>query len=324
MKNNFGITRIVDGSGFNQVVLKNNLTKEFINILPDYGARLNKVYLLIDGELTSIVKELTDTELKTNDQLFNNALLFPFAGRIKNGKYIFNDVNYQLPINYADENNACHGFLFKEKFDIVSENIYDDFAEVVLSFAQIKEYTGYPFIFKISVSYKMYASGEVAVNTEVENLNSTSMLFSEGWHPYYTFDDCVDDCTVEFMPNEKIELDTFNIPDGKKIQFNLAHHHKIDLKNKKLDDVFKFLTLKDRNEIILTSKKKNDSLIIWQQAGLDKYNYLVLYTPPDRKSIAIEPITSNINSFNSKEDVIILEAGSKWNSSFGFKTLKNK
>ena len=61
-----------------------------------------------------------------------------------------------------------------------------------------------------------------------------------------------------------------------------------------------------RNGVNLVSRKTGIILNIWQESSRNKYNYLVLYTPPDRKSIAIEPITSNIDSFNSKEDVIIL------------------
>lgn len=324
MKSKFEIIKAIDEIGFNQITIKNCFTNELISILPEYGARLNKAYLLVDDVLFSVIKELKVSELKTNDELFNNALLFPFAGRIKNGSYSFNDEIFYMPINYKTENNACHGFLYQEKFDVISEYIESDYAEVVLSFQQKKYYPGYPFTFNVFVSYKLNVSGEVTVSTQIENTNNTQILFSNGWHPYYTFENCVDDLIVEFSPNERIELDSNNIPNGNKNNFSLNHHQKIDLENKNLDDVFKLLPMNDRNEVILTSKKKTDKLKLWQQASIDKYNYLVLYIPPDRKSIAIEPITSNIDSFNNKEDVVILQAGAKWNSSFGFCIIKNK
>ena len=62
-----------------------------------------------------------------------------------------------------------------------------------------------------------------------------------------------------------------------------------------------------QTELIAQDKK----LIIWQETGDNKMNYLVIYTPPSRQSVAIEPLTSNINAFNNGEDLIILEPNEK-------------
>jgi len=51
---------------------------------------------------------------------------------------------------------------------------------------------------------------------------------------------------------------------------------------------------------------------------------LVLYTPPEKNSIAIEPITSNIDSFNNKEDIIYLNPGDRWTASYGFELNKKE
>ena len=64
-------------------------------------------------------------------------------------------------------------------------------------------------------------------------------------------------------------------------------------------------------------EKLNLNLQIWQDAGFNKYNYLVVYIPPDRKSIAIEPISSNINSFNNGEGLIILKPEEEFAASIG-------
>jgi aldose 1-epimerase len=67
----------------------------------------------------------------------------------------------------------------------------------------------------------------------------------------------------------------------------------------------------------LISNDQNIHLNIWQETGRNKYEYLVIYTPPDRKSIAIEPMTSNVNSFNNGESLIQLAPGKEYSSSFG-------
>lgn len=319
MTENFSIEHFKNSLNFNEVKIINRITGEHISIFPELGARLNSAYLLGNGKLISVLKELIKSNLTSNDDLFNNAKLFPFAGRINQGVYIFNDLIYQLPINYKDEKNACHGFLYKKKFEVTSEFVNEEFAEIELTYFQNRDYPGYPFKFKLVIRIGLTFSGEVIIYNEVENLSSTSMLFSDGWHPYYTFGNTVDDLIIHFSPNEKIKLNEVNIPNGEKLHYTLGTHQKIDLKDQKLDDVFKFLPMKDKHEIKIISKVTGCQLRLWQEAGINKYNYLVIYAPPDRKSIAVEPVTSNIDSFNNKEDLIILDAGNKWNASYGFK-----
>lgn len=323
MDTQFQIENIGEGSEFHQIIIKNSDTKEFISILPALGARLNAAHLSANGNLIPVLLELHNSNFKTNDELFNNAKLFPFAGRIRKGVYSFQNQTYQLPLNYIEEENACHGFLYQKKFDVISKNISQNFAEIELCYRSTESYDGYPFNFKVNVSHKLSDTGQVTISTTVENLCSNQILFSDGWHPYYTLGNSVDDLVIEFNGKEKIELNKFNIPTGSRLKLNNGDINKIEIADKKLDDVFKLSSKSGRNEVNLVSKKTGIILNIWQESGANKYNYLVLYTPSDRKSIAIEPITSNIDSFNNKEDIIILNPGNKWSASYGFELNKN-
>lgn len=323
MNTQFQIENIAEGTEFHQIIIKNIRTKEFISILPALGARLNGAYLNSNGDLIPVLSALHSSDFKSNDELFNNAKLFPFAGRIRKGVYSFQNQTYQLPLNYTEEENACHGFLYRKKFILKSKNIFENFAEVELCCRSAEECKGYPFSFIIIVTYKISDTGKVKISTKVENLGSNQMLFSDGWHPYFTLGNSVDDLVVEFSGKEKIELNKFNVPTGSRLKLNDGFINKIEIANKKLDDVFRLSSYSKTNEVNLVSKKTGITLNIWQESGTNKYNYLVLYTPPDRKSIAIEPITSNIDSFNNKEDIIILNPGNIWSASYGFELNKN-
>ncbi|PLW97237.1 MAG: aldose epimerase, partial [Marinilabiliales bacterium] len=59
----------------------------------------------------------------------------------------------------------------------------------------------------------------------------------------------------------------------------------------------------------LYSSKKNVSIHVWQETGLHKYNYVQIYIPPDRTTVAIEPMTSIADAFNHGEGLIILKPG---------------
>jgi aldose 1-epimerase len=323
MNTQFKIENIGEGTEFHQIIVNNTSTKEFVSILPALGARLNAAHLSSNGDLISVLSELHSSDFKTNDELFNNALLFPFAGRIRKGFYTFQNQNYQLPVNYSEEENACHGFLYIKKFQLLSKRITDDFAEIELSYRTDETTQGYPYLFSVNVIYRLSKAGEVTVLTRVENLSESSMLFSNGWHLYYTLGNSVDDWVVEFNSKEKIELNKFNVPTGSRVKFNNGDINKIEIADKQLDDVFKLSSENGTHYINLVSRKTETVLNIWQESGANKYNYLVLYTPPDRKSIAIEPITSNIDSFNNKEDIIILNPGNRWTASYGFELNRN-
>ena len=324
MNSHFQINSINENSDFHQLVIKNTNTNEYISILPKLGARLNAAYLKAQGKLVPVVVELINSDFKTNNQLFNNALLFPFAGRIRKGLYNYHNHDYQLPINYAEEENACHGFLYKQEFEVISKNISTQFAEVELSYSSLKDYQGYPFGFKIEVSYRLNENGEVIISTTVENTSKVQLLFSNGWHPYYKLGKSVEDLKIEFKGLEKIELNEFNVPTGNRVRLNIDKPVAFEMENKVLDDVYQLQSENDIHEIILTSKSTGLVLNHYQQAGPNKYNYLVLYTPPEKNSIAIEPITSNIDSFNNKEDIIYLNPGDRWTASYGFELNKKE
>ena len=318
MNSQFQIEEKNENTLFHQVNIKNKITGEFISILPALGARLNAAHLNSNEKLIAVLSELKSPDIKTNDELFNNAILFPFAGRIRKGYYTFQNQSYQLPLNYSHEGNACHGFLYDKKFVMVSKNISEEFAEVELSYYSSKINDGYPFLFNVAVVYRLSGNGQVTILTKVENQSRSEMLFSYGLHPYYTLGNSVDDLVLEFNAKEKIELDKFNVPSGARIQSNNGKPTQINLSEKELDDVFKLTSESGRNEIYLISKKTEVVLRIWQESGVNKYNYLVLYIPPHRKSIAIEPMTSCIDSFNNKEGLVIIEPEETWSASLGF------
>ena len=51
------------------------------------------------------------------------------------------------------------------------------------------------------------------------------------------------------------------------------------------------------------------------------FNYLQLYIPPDRSSIAIEPMTCSVDAFNNGDGLIILEVAEVIKASCGFELI---
>ena len=69
-------------------------------------------------------------------------------------------------------------------------------------------------------------------------------------------------------------------------------------------------------------KSDSKSLQIWQKAGDEQYNAIQIYTPPDRMSIAIEPMTAEPDTLNHHRDLIVLKPGEDRTFVFGAKFKK--
>ena len=82
----------------------------------------------------------------------------------------------------------------------------------------------------------------------------------------------------------------------------------IDLKGRILDAVFA-VQPSSKVEAKLYSPKKNVTLNVWQEGLKGGFTYMVVYIPPARDCIAIEPMTGNTDAFNSGDGLLVLEAG---------------
>ena len=79
------------------------------------------------------------------------------------------------------------------------------------------------------------------------------------------------------------------------------------LKDVSLDTGFYIVDQHQRAEIRL--RQKNKQLLYWQETGEGKFNFLQVFIPPARNSIALEPMTCNIDAFNNKDGLQILRPG---------------
>ena len=318
-ENKFSITE-KKGIHGTEIVVKNNLTKESLSILSDSGARLSELNLYNGEELLSVIKKIENVHSENRDDIFCNAKLSPFAGRIREGEFTFNSVVHQLVKNYPEENNACHGFVYDRKFGVIERTIDENYAACTLEYHYSGNLPGYPFAYVIQLTYHLSQDGLTCATT-IKNNSNQRIPLSDGWHFYFDLGIEIDNLKLKTENCELMELDSDMIPTGKSKMFSEFTEEKI-IDDTKFDSCFK-LHVKEKAETHLISNAKKLDLTIWQEVGEGKYQYMVIYTPPDRKSIAIEPMTSNINSFNNGEGLIILNPNELFTASFGISLNKN-
>jgi aldose 1-epimerase len=243
------------------------------------GASLQE--LTIGGE--AIIQDLSPLDYKDS---FASSILFPFANRIKDGVYSFNNEKFQLEKNQTEEQNALHGFVYNKKFKVIEKETFGNKAKITLAYNELNKTAGFPYKYSIQVTY-IFQDKTLSVKVTVKNTDSKPFPFTIGWHPYFVSDN-LSKSTLEFDCDKKLILGDRNITAGiEEVKNKVA----LNIENKQLDDCW--VLNSDKVQFKTPKYQLNFSSSV-------KDNFLQAYTPPRLNTIAIEPTTGVSDSFNNK------------------------
>lgn len=266
-----------------------------------FGSVLNKLIAKQNEVVVNVIDgfDSPKTALAEMPPKFKSAFLSPFICRMNKGKYSFDGEDYQVDKFFLPP-HAIHGLLFDSIFIVQEIEETQYCASVKLVYTYNSEDLGYPFSYNVSHKWSLNSNGRLSVISEVINLSECSIPYAQGWHPYFAIADTIEECTLQFESNKLVEFDETLIPTKKLVEDNRFENGTI-LKDIFLDNCFAFDKSSKRNACIL--KSKNVSLTI---SSTDSYSYLQVYTPPHRKSIAIENLSGAPDCFNNGMGLLIL------------------
>ncbi|SEQ75843.1 aldose 1-epimerase [Hyunsoonleella jejuensis] len=262
----------------NYIEIQNKEKESYAKIYLDLGGSLQELVL----KNQTVIKEITN--LSYTDT-YASSILFPFANRIKDGKYEFKGKTYQFDINEKTLNNAIHGLVYNKTFEVVDKKTTETYASVKLVYHEEKISNGFPYTYAIYLEY-ILGQRTLDVKIKIENTDSKTFPFTIGWHPYFFSKDLFNSSIV-FDSNLKVKLDNRNITD---IIVSNKEGNGFTVNNRDLDDCF----VLDSNKVLFTTPNYNLTL-----KSSEKDNFLQLYTPPVENIIAIEPTTGVSDSFNN-------------------------
>lgn len=267
--------------------LKNSLN--FLEIEDSNKASYAKIQLNLGGSLQELMllnhHLIKDLHPLTYNNTYASAILFPFANRVADGSYVYENKTYQLAVNQIEENNALHGLVYNKTFELINQKTTSEKAEVVLRYEEIVESEGFPFTYSIDLQY-ILTKGSLELNITVKNTDTKTFPFTIGWHPYFISQD-LSESAVHFKSRKKYIFDKRNITKG---MSEFAIDEPFLIEDKTLDDCFAL----DSNEIVFETPQYNFAL-----KSSETDSFLQLYTPPHPNAIAIEPTTGISNSFNN-------------------------
>lgn len=284
-------------------------SKNEFTLVPERGACVIDIQLggqkILDGCRTP-------EEVDFNDW-GKSALLFPFPNRLRDGAYIWQDKIYQFPINDATTGNALHGFLKNCTMQVTDTQSDNTKASITCEYSYNgTTFSYYPFPFDLKITYTLSDEKGFSAIAEVHNTGYIALPMSFGWHPYFKIAPAIKDVQLQLPKVEMVGVDARMLPTGKRYEDDrFANLTPIGINV--LDNCFSLTNHSvERHEIIL--KSTATTLIYWQDKS---FPFIQLFTPPNRDSIAIEPMSGNVDVFNNEEGLIILESGEQWQGTFG-------
>ncbi|MEO0339383.1 MAG: aldose 1-epimerase [Bacteroidota bacterium] len=289
----------------------NEATQTGFSIVPAYGGIVLDIQFggtsIIDGYKTPIELDIADWG--------KSILMYPFPNRLRDGIYQWGGETYEFPINDSFTENAIHGLGKTEPMNIHQVQTSETAGELSCQFHYQGQYKYYPFPFVFTASFKITAD-TLEVELAMENKAEVSIPVGFGWHPYFALSADIRDSEIQLPPLDMVGIDERMIPTGKRYSFD-EFLEKKKIGAAVLDNCFAVKTEPGQDKMQIQLSGEKGTIDYWQELGTNKYQYVQLFMPPMRASIAIEPMTCNVNAFNNGDGLIHLEVGEQVAAKFG-------
>lgn len=259
-----------------------------------------------DGVAITVAQPADQLPFKGNGQV-----LVPWPNRIRDGRYTFDGVDYQLALTEPANHNAAHGLARWSRFKVTAHS-----ADSITLAVDLVPLPGYPFELAFSVHYRLEPERGLVVAAHATNRGVRALPFGAGFHPYVDLGDHDLDHTVLEVPAQSvIVVDDRKVPvSADKVEgtpYDLTHQR--PLGTLRLDHCFTDLTA-NRASVSVGGRTTS---VWWDEA----FGYLQVFTPeelaPGRRAIAMEPMTCAANAFNTGAGVVRLEPGRTWQGTWG-------
>jgi aldose 1-epimerase len=250
---------------------------------------------------------LASGEEATGEPRFAGMLLFPWNDRIPQGRWAFEGHSGQLSPNEPEDGSAIHGFLYR--MTLVPRRWGREAGEAYLELeADIRpdEEPGWPFALNLRVTYRLGRSS-FRLDFIVENRGRERSPFALGWHPYFVLEGPSQEWTLEHRGQLQVPVGPDLLPlggmapvEGTEVDFR---------KGRPLGSAALDIALQAPRDGRWELRSPSGACLGFE-ADPAFFGFTQVYTPPDRLSVALEPISSPTDALNRPSlGLHVLEGG---------------
>lgn len=221
------------------------------------------------------------------NEFFRGRVLYPFNDRIRHGRYSFGEKDYELNLNDGD--HAIHGQVYK-----TSPQVRVEGSTIELGYeTPVAGFQGYPFRTALTITYTLEES-KLAIDYRISSLETSAHPVGLGWHPYFMLPGELASWQLRLPGDSYVPADSEAFPLGHEVpsvgsDFDFAQAR--SLGHLELDHAFSWPS---GGKLQLIS---DEHCITMVQTG-SIFRYAQVFIPPDRRSIALEPVSSPCDSWN--------------------------
>jgi len=265
---------------------------------------------------------------------YHGSLLFPWPNRLADGAYTLPYERapcFQLAINDTERHTALHGLVAHLPFAVTARQPQPGQYDHLQLSADFGGHPGYPWCARLTVDFFLRADS-LSCQTTVQALEPLPaaaiprpatltqsapwdahwpMPVGLGWHPYFALGGLVDDWTLQ-LPHglRRLPTDARLLPNGPAEPYaDFTQLRPIGATA--FDTCFALPANPGPCTVRVRAPGQRHGLAFWMETDPDGngYQYLQLYTPPHRQSLALEPMTCAPNAFNNGMGVQYLSPG---------------
>ncbi len=250
-------------------------------------------------------------------------ILFPFAGRIDHGQYSWRGTEYSITTAGTSDVHAIHGFVYTRPWRVIGQTSESVTGAFQGSIDAPETLADWPADYAIELTWRV-SDRSLSADVTITNPGDTDLPFVFGLHPYFRLPlggTSADECLVTVPAAAYRELENL-LPTGREFPIDPSR----DVRSPRrfaeiqLDDVVTGLE-PSTNGIIETRIHDPVSGLTLVQSFSTAHPFVVVFTPPHREAIAIEPYTGAPDPFaamkrGDESHLTVLGPGATWQATY--------
>ncbi|MGO4955666.1 aldose 1-epimerase family protein [Luteococcus sp. Sow4_B9] len=277
-------------------------------VVTELGATLRSYE--VDGRPIITTFDVTHSPLGCQGQH-----LMPWPNRVRDGRWVHEGVQLQLPLSEPERHNAIHGLVCWVPWTTVAQ----DDASITQRYL-LHPQPGWPGVVELLVTHSLDQTG-LRVDVVANNVGDVTVPFGYGAHPYLQApEENLDDCTLQVPFEQLLTVDQRLLPVAlRSVEGSVADLREGPLlAGVRLDTAFtEPVQVDGRWEVRLSGRRR--CTVLWGDQAMP---WLQLYTPGDGRSVAVEPMTCGPDAFNpgpTHADLVHLAPGQVAHCSWGLR-----
>lgn len=284
------------------------------------------------GELVTVIDDQDNLHLLAQQpSRYGNPILYPWASRISRGRYFFRGKQYQA-VDLHTDGDAWHGLVRMRGWEVLATAADDSHAALTCTISTHSRpdiLDSYPFPNSLTVTFRLDQNG-LTLSAQVCNLGTHDMPFGFGFHPYFKVPMSASGersrCLLEMHARKLWDWAALTSVDpgredpGPDRPLTIDNPFPVQSPLGTRDFNEGFTELESQDGRVKSRVIDPDARLAVVMEAEPDIKSIVVYTPPNRSAICLEPWTCTANTFHLAEvgivnsGILVLAPGGVWNS----------